>query len=92
MNKENIHKRRIKIKLKPYEQLPLDYLAIIIRAILWFGTLQVTVNLVLQVNRRTTSFRVLVMKSFNFVWCPFEPISVVEFRVVIYTNPFDLVL
>ena len=65
---------------------------IIVCVILWFSTLQVTVNPVLKVNRGTTSLRVLVVKSFDFVWCPFKPVSIVEFWVMIYANPFNLVL
>jgi hypothetical protein len=32
------------------------------------------------------------MKGFELMWCPFKSFSVVEYRVVVYTDPLDLVL
>ena len=65
---------------------------IIVRAILWFCALQVTINPVLKINRGTNSFWVLIMKSFNFMRCPFKSVGIIEHWIVLYTDPFDLVL
>jgi hypothetical protein len=57
--------------------------AIVVRAGLWLVVLGVTINLVLKVCRWTLSRRVIVMKGFEFVRCPFESLSVVKLGIVV---------
>ena len=67
-------------------------IAIIIYAGLWLVILQVAVNPVLEVKWGTLSLRMVVMKGFELMRCPFKSFSVIELRIVVYANPFDLVL
>ena len=46
----------------------------------------------LEVCRRSYCFRVFVVESLDFVQSLFEPVCVVELRVVVYVDLFDLVL
>jgi hypothetical protein len=56
---------------------------VVVCPIVWISALKVTVDPVLEVHWGADSLWVLIMKSLNFVGCPFKTVSVVEFRVVV---------